>query len=59
MQVISEHKINNVQMPLQQDTTLTSMVELTNTNQCMTKAMKEACRMVPELAIHEDAEADE
>ena len=59
LQVISEENINNVQMALQRDTTLTSMLELTNTNQCMIKALKEACRMVPELAIPEDAKVDE
>lgn len=35
------------------------MVELTNINQCMINAVKEACRMVLELAIPEDAEVDE
>jgi len=51
--------INNVKMALQRDTTLTSMMELTNTNQRMIKDVKEAFRMIPKLAIPEDVEADE
>lgn len=35
------------------------MVYLTNTNMCMIKAMMEAYRMVPELAIPEDVEENE
>lgn len=46
-------------MALQRDTALTSMVELTNTNTRMIKAVREACRMVPELAIPKEAEVDE
>lgn len=46
-------------MALQWDTAHTSMMELTNTNQHMIKAMKEAYQMIPELVIPEDAEADE
>lgn len=36
-----------------------SMVELTNTNMRMIKVVREACQMVPELAIPEEAKADE
>ena len=46
-------------MAIQWDTALTSMVELTNKNMHMIKAMKEACEMVPELSIPKDAKADE
>jgi len=46
-------------MALQRDTALTLMVELTNKNMCMIKAMREAYRMVLKLSILEDVEADE
>jgi len=59
LQVISEENINNEYMALQGETSLTSMVEITNTNISMIKAMREAYQMVTEFSIPEDEEIDE
>lgn len=49
--VISEQWINNEQMALQRDSTITTLIEATNQNKHIMQVIEEACQMVPPLAI--------
>lgn len=58
LHVICEKIINNGQMVVQRDSSITTMNDVTNKKKHIVQVMEEACRMVLELAIPIDELVD-